>query len=212
MGTTQLEVYNLALGHLGTTRLHPSSGLTENRQDRRELDAVWAHSSALMLEAGLWRHAIRTVEMTADPDIDPAFGLQFGFTKPDDFVRLAQFSTDPDGREEDRTFRLEGDVFYTGNETIYLGYVSNDAAYGGDLGKKSALYTHAWGAWLAELVCNNSTKDQNLETKIMRKRELFLAQAKRADARDERVKEKPTGSWIRSRFAYPSGRRNGNRM
>ena len=212
MGTTKLEVYNLALGHFGTARLHPASGLSENRPDRYELDAVWAQSGKLMLEAGVWDHATRVQEMTADPDIIPAFGLRYGFGKPTDFVRLAQFSTDAYGLEEDRSFKLEGNVFYTNNQTIYLGWVSDDSAYGGDLGKKSALYARAWGAWLAELACISITKDQNLETKIMRKRELYVSEAKRADARDERVKEKPMGTWIMSRFAYPSMRRRGNRM
>lgn len=212
MATTQIEVYNLALGHLGTTRLHPTTGLTENRPDRRELDAAWSTACSLMLEAGVWDFATRVAQATADPDISPNFGRPYAFGLPDDFVRLAQISIDEDGLEEDRSFKREGNVIYSQQQVLYLGWVSSDDDWGGDLGKMSALYARALGAWLAELACINITKDQNLETKIMRKRELYVAEAKRADARDERVKEKPMGSWVRSRFAYPSMRSRGNRM
>lgn len=198
--TTQLELYNLALGHLGPVRLHPTTGLTENRQDRRELDAVWASTLKTMLERAVWRFAIRTSLFTADPDITPDFGLPHAYGLPNDFVRLYLISPDERQEEEDRSYRREGSVIYSDHSTLYISYVSNDPAYGYDLGKFTGLYTRAFGYALAEEACIPITKDKQLKRALSSERKDAVAEAKRLEAVDERVKEKPVGSWIRTRF------------
>lgn len=204
---TKLTIYNKALGHLGPVRLHPTNGLTENRVDRRELDARWDGAMQEMLEHGIWRFAIRSFEMTADPNIVPAFGPQFGFDLPDDYVRLHKIATDPELSNEDLTYVREGPKrIFSHNQVLYLSIVSNRSDYGGNLGAYSELYAEAFGLLLASKACVAITQDQNLEAKLLGKFEtLYLPRAKRKDAIDERVKFRPVGSWVKSRFAASRG-------
>lgn len=206
MGTTKLSQYNRALGHLGASRLHPSSGLNENRDDRRELDARWATTCDEMLELGIWRFALRSFEATPDASIDPAFGLQYAYPMPSDFKGLHKIAIDERFTTEDRSYEREGSTIYSEHSKLYMSIVSNDSARGLDLGKWPELFSEAHGLLLANKVCVAITKDQNLETKLLTKFErVFLPRAKRKDAVDERVKEKPGGSWVRARFASGSG-------
>ena len=199
--TTKLEIYNKALGHLGSTRLHPSQGLSENRSDRRALDARWSGVCEEMLELGIWRFALRTYQADADPDIEPAFGLQYAYVLPDDFKGLHKIALDEKLSQEDRSFEREGDRIYSDHSTLYFTIVSNGAAYGMNVGLWTELYAEAHGLLLANKTAVEITKDQNLETKLLRKFEgIFLPRAKRKDAVDTRVLSKPQGSWTIARF------------
>src|SRR5690242_8504620 len=94
----QLSLYNRALRHLKVRRL---ANLTENTLARNELDAVYAEVLQAMLEKAGWKFAIRTSQLTADPNIDPAFGLSYVYALPDDFVRWAAICVDDMFRVED---------------------------------------------------------------------------------------------------------------
>lgn len=208
---TKLGIYNKALGHLGTTRLHPTLGLNENRPDRKELDARWDGVVEEMLELGIWRFALRSFQATYDPDIVTSFGLPYGFELPDDFKGLHKIAIDEYFRVEDRSYEREGNRIFSENETLYFSIVSNGSAYGADLGQWTEVFSEATGLLLANKACVNITGDQNLETKLLTKFErIHLPRAKRKDAIDDRVKDKPGGSWVRARFSrggYTSDRR-----
>lgn len=199
---TKLAVYNRALRHLGAIRLDPTLGLSENRPDRRELDAAWDGTVQEMLEQAVWKFAVRTFAADADPNIVPAFGSRYGYDMPDDFVRFHKICTDEDLINEDTSYEREGPSrIFSVNQTLYLSIVSKDPAYGLNIGAYTEVYATALACLLASNACVAITKDQNLQTKLLKTFEtLLLPRAKRKDAIDERVKTKPTGTWVRSRF------------
>lgn len=192
-----LQLYNGALGHLGPVRL---TSLTENRPDRRELDATYDQTKQAMLESGLWFFALRTIQWDADTDVEPLFGMPNAFSLPSDFVRIRHICTDEDQTTEDQTYRREGSYVYSGYSTLYLTYVSNDADFGGDLGKFTQLYSDAFSADLAWRSGLPVTKDFGTKANLEVTKTRLLINAKRKDAVDERVKFKPMSSWVRSRF------------
>lgn len=200
---TRLSLLNGALQHLGPVRL---TSETENRPDRKDLDAVYEDTKQAMLEAGIWFFALRTIRWDADTDVEPEFGLPYAFSFPDDFVRIRHISPDERQETEDQSYKREGDYLYSDYDTLYLTYVSNDAAYGGDLGKFTQLYADAFSADLAYRSGLPITKDgvtkANLEITAAR----LLARAKRKDAVDERVKGKPLSSWVTSRRGFGSAK------
>ena len=102
MATTKIKVYNTALRHLGITRLHSTDGLTENRQERREIDQVYDDSLTEMLEKAIWYFALKRVRMDADPEIETQFGRQFAYSQPDDMVDhgLHGITVDERGEQE----------------------------------------------------------------------------------------------------------------
>ena len=65
--TDKLSLYNGALLECGERRL---GSLTENTEPRHLLDQVWNEGAIrFMLNAGPWRFATRTVELTASTDV-----------------------------------------------------------------------------------------------------------------------------------------------
>ena len=79
MAATQLQVYEQAIQALGETAI---SALTDNRSIRYELDKVWdSNGREYCLELGLWNFAMRTAEVSYDPDVGPSYGYQYAFSK-----------------------------------------------------------------------------------------------------------------------------------
>jgi hypothetical protein len=165
-----------------------------------------------MLEKGLWKFALRTSELTADPDIDTSFGLPYAYVIPDDFVRLAGISTDDRFTNEDESYIEENGKWYSEHSRLYVRYVSNDNAYGFDLGKYPENYCSAFGAFMALRTALPITKDRGDRNDLVQLSEELLQTAKRLDAVDERVKRKPAGRWTRARGISTGPHFAGGRM
>lgn len=198
--TDKLSLYNSALGYIGTERLNNTTGLTENVASRHELDREYDGALRYMLEQAGWKFALRSVELTADPDIEPNFGYEHVFARPTDFVRLAGFSTNGEflvGTEPD--YYEEGPYFYSSNETIFLRYVSDEDDYGMNLGQYPQFYIEALAAWMAYKTVLPISKDRGDRNDILAQHKSHLAVAKRLHAISDPVKVRAPGSWVQSR-------------
>lgn len=200
---SKLEIYNGALKYVGTERLNITTGLTENVAARFELDREYDGAIKYMLEQAGWKFALRTVEITADPDIEPDFGPVNVFAKPDDYVRLAGISTGGDfeiGTEPE--YYEEGPYFYSSNATLYLKYVSSGDDYGLNLGSYPQHYCEALFAWLAYNIVLPVSKDRNDRNDILAQHKHHLNTSKRLHAISDPVKVKAPGNWVRSRLGF----------
>src|SRR5260370_15610070 len=90
--TTQLFIYNEALGHLGERQL---ASLSEPREPRRVLDSYWSDVAGFCLSQGLWKFARRTVQVDNSSSLTPQFGFNYCFSIPVDWVRTIQVSASP---------------------------------------------------------------------------------------------------------------------
>jgi hypothetical protein len=203
---TKLELYNAALAFLGPTRLNPSTGLTENRPDRYELDAVYAASLQWFVEQANWFFGLRSQLWEPDTDVDQRFGLPYTYSLPEDFVRIRAISSDEAQRSEDRTYRREGNYIFSSYSRLYLTYESNDASYGFNIGAYPQTCADVVACDLAWRSALPVTKDKGSKNDLLIERTRLLAIAKRKDAVDERVKGKPTSSWVNSRFSSSASR------
>ena len=70
--TTQLFIYNEALGHLGERQL---ASLSEPREPRRVLDSYWSDVVGFCLSQGLWKFARRTAQIDSSSSLTPQFGF-----------------------------------------------------------------------------------------------------------------------------------------
>lgn len=199
---TKLELYNKALGHLGPGRL---ANLKEERGDRYELDAAYAGCCRYMMEQGMWKWALRTMRLDADTDLAPLFGLPNAYTLPDDYVRMRLCCIDERQDIEDKSFTIENDILYSDFSTLYVTIVSNDSAFGMDLGRWPEAFSNAFGAEFAYESGLPITKSGSAKDGLEQKKRLMLTEAKTKDALDERVKFKPPGSWGQSRFRGSRG-------
>lgn len=193
--TDKLALYNLALGtYVGTQTL---ARLTENVASRLALDKVYDGALPYMLEQGLWKFALRTVNLTDDRE-DAAYHRQYRFPIPEDFVRLAGIGPTPRfGPFED--FEEENGYFYTDSNVLWIQYVSKAETHGLNLDLYPANFEQAVASWLAYQAALPISKDKGDRADLLRLHQLTLANARRLDAVDEAVKTKPAGRWPRSR-------------
>lgn len=194
----RLLIYKAALRLLGDA--HSLSSLTEEGPARRALDDAWSQSVEFMLAKGLWNFAIRAVELTNDENFEPRFGYQYAFSKPEDWVRTLSFSDDPTFREGWEDYEDEADHWFSNPNPLYVRYISNDEAYGWNIGAWREPFSKALEAYLAfecGLPVSSDRGNRNDLFSLFGKR---LKDAKTLDAVDERVRRPPVGRLVKSRF------------
>lgn len=195
---TKLEVYNGALVLLGARTL---ASLSDNRAERRTLDAVYDPCLQYMIEAALWHFGSVTDELGASDTVATNFGYQYAYEKPDDYVRLIKISDNERFFPSLDDYGEEGSFFLCDAQPIYIQYVSNDPVEGtANPGVWSPSFTTAFIDELAYRSCEQiasvpvTTKDW-LEKK--RKRSMYYAKSK--SAVNQMRAQFPTGRLVRAR-------------
>lgn len=204
---SKLSVYKAACLALGERQVQ---SLSENVPIRAYLDSAWDDDGPqYCLQQGLWNHAMRSIELTYDPSVEPEFSSSStysrAFTKPDDFVRTAIVATDGFFRNHLTRYLDEGDYWFCDLDNIYVRYVSDDTQYGMDIAKwkpNFSAYVAHHLAWKVAAVLTGKESDMERLDRASRR---MMIKARSTDAMDEATKEIPAGSWI-------SARRNSTRV
>ena len=115
--TTQLELYNKALRHIGERKL---ASLSEAREPRRYLDDEYSDTILLCLRAGLWNFAMRGIQIDSDSSIEPSFGYQYAFPKPSDWVRTSLLSTNETFDPPLRYYQDQNGYWLCNADTLYV--------------------------------------------------------------------------------------------
>lgn len=195
---TQLGIWNGALRLLGERKL---ASLTENREPRRLLDAVWSGGAVdYCLALGQWTFAMRTVMVDYSPSITPPFGYRYGFTQPDDMVKVAAVCSDEYFTQPLLRYADERRHWYADLQTIYVKYVSNHAQYGGDLALWPEAFSKVVEAYLAKEICENLTQSESKLERVERDFERTLTSARSLDAMNKPTQFMPVGSWEAARY------------
>ena len=156
--TTRLDLYNKALLICGERFL---SSLVENREPRHLLDHVWnTGGNNYCLEMAQWWFAMRAVQIDYDPAISPAFGLQKAFTKPTDWIKTSAVCSDEYFKVPITGYAFEANDWYCDITPIYVKYVSNDVAYGGDLSKWPETFSDYAAAYYASKIISKLGGDR----------------------------------------------------
>lgn len=198
--TTQLGLYNQALLILGERRLTAiDSPATEKSQI--ELDVVWDNGAIdYCLEQALWNFAMRSIQLSYDPDTTPPFGLQFAFNKPTDWIRTAALCEDDHFYVPCLDYEDRADFWWSDLNELYIKYVSNDSAYGADLSLWPQSFIKFVAAYLAKEACSRiivGDKEKRKEVEAIYRTALLDASAK--DAINEATKFPAEGNWAASR-------------
>lgn len=209
MGTTRLALYNKALRLCGERKL---ASLTENRKPRHDLDAVWEEGGArACLEEAQWRFAMRAIRLDYDPSITPDFGFTYAFAKPDDWVATSALCWDEHFRVPLTQYEDEAGYWYADVEPLYVRYVSDDTAFGMDLGNWTQAFTDYVAAYFAAQIVMGLTADKAKAEALLAPRSGILSRAldkaKSMDAMAGPVRFKAQGAWTASRGGRVSGDR-----
>ena len=214
MSTDRLKLYNAALMLCGVTTLHPTTGLTANNEDRRQLDAAWDNDAVrTCLEAGMWNFAIRTLELPYTSDIEPPFGYERAFEKPDDLIRVVGVYSDEACKAPLLDYVEEGEYFFAHIDTLYVRFVSDDNEYGMDFAKWPQSFARFVEAYLADKVVMKVTAgDEKRIVKVERDLKRAKASALSKDAQREPTMFPPRGGWVSARGGGRSGDRSGGQL
>lgn len=198
MPATQIGLYNAALFILKQAKL---ATLSDDIEARYTLDEVYEDVKAYMLEQGLWDFASRTVAIEASEEIEPEFGFDSAFEKPDDFVALIAISNNDQLYPTLDHYLDEGNYWSASVDPLYIQYVSSGVLYGGALSRWTKTYARAVEYELAfriapHVTAMSESEMNNLETK----RDAALINAKQKDARGGPVSRPPPGRLVRSRM------------
>ena len=195
MGTTQLQLYNLALLHVTDRNLSTTS---EAVSARYALDDAYAGAIDHCLSQGYWNFAMRQSEETDDATSE--LGYRYSFTKPTDCVRLYNLYADaslstPLLRYEDKAGKWHAEL-----DTLYAVYVSNHATLGGGLlSAWPQLFTNYVALYLARMIANRVGAGA-LFGKLVELEARALRKALSVDGMDEPVRFPATGSWASARL------------
>lgn len=202
--TSKLLLANGALRLLKERQLTLSELTTNAREPARNFNAIW-EDGALddCLEAGQWKFASRTVRLDASPSVVVEFGFQYAFEKPGDFVRTIGMWSDDRCTSPLRDCREEGGYWFTNQETIFVTYVSNDAAFGGDMSLWPPGFTKFVQAHIASEIAGPLASEG---VEILKLRKMQLTDALSTDAMADPSRSLPVGSWVKARAG---GMRNG---
>lgn len=207
---TQLSLYNGALRLLGERKL---ASLSENREPRRLLDAVWDNGATEgavkhCLQLGQWTFAMRTARVDYSPSVEPSFGYRRAFDQPTDMVKLSALCSDEYFKQPLLEYADERQYWYADLDTIYVRYVSNGADYGADLSLWPESFTKVVEGYLAAEICENLTQSETKLQSVEKKFSTALKSARSLDAMNKPTAFMPVGSWVGSMSGRFSHRRS----
>lgn len=192
------RIYNGALRLLGDARI---ASLTEPNNNRYVLDDVWSDAVDYMLEQASWNFAVRGAEIQADDDFEPLYGYKYSFRKPDDWVRTTSICDNPYYEPGFEQFQDDNNFWFADLDTLYIRYVSNEDAYGWNIGAWRQGFSKTLEAFMAfesGLPISNDKGNRNDLYNLFKDR---LKSAKAKDAVDEAVQRPPVGRLVQSRFS-----------
>jgi hypothetical protein len=199
----KLSIYNGALTVLGERKL---ADLSENREPRYKLDAIWDNDMIdRVLKMGQWKFAKRTVQLEASPSVTPSFGYQYAFDRPTDFIRTIAFCHDEYFELPITRYENEASWWFCDQEVIYVAYVSNDEQWGSDLSLWPANFTEMVEHYMAWKVAPRIAGLDISDKQLLQQYKMWLAEAKATDAMEAPAKFPPQGNWSRSRAGFRNG-------
>lgn len=208
MGTTKLQLYKRAIIHCKQT---PISALTDNVESRRRCDDHYDDVLAWMMEQAFWRIGMRTVEITQNVGVSPAFAYEYAHDLPTDFVKKHTISAseflDPplDGQNGPNQYLMEGGYIWANTTPIYMRYMSNDSSYGLDLTRWTEGMAEAASTQLGARIAPVLAGSDELADELDKRSRMLASKAATFDAMQQPTQAMRTGRWLGHRF---SGRIN----
>lgn len=198
MADSVLSIYN---GALSIVRHRPLVTVTDNTEGRRLCDVHYAKSKAWCLEQGLWNFALRTTMLEPSVTETPVFGANYAFEKPEDFVRLNAISGNAYFNPTLEHYVDEGPFWVADCDPLYVSYVSDDVAYGGDISNWPATFDLAVEHDLAYRIAPHLTSMGNdALVDLMKMRDRTIRDARSKDALNQPVSRPPPGRLSQSRM------------
>jgi hypothetical protein len=201
---TQLSIYHRALHEC---RVRALESITENRQERRELDLEFSEVALYCLSQGLFRFAKRVYSLDASTTSTPQFGFNYAFDIQTDWIRTVLVSASEHMDPPLLQYREETGLLYANVTPIYHAYISKDQVYGLNVGAWPPAFVDYVVMRLAGKVCGRFHAENpklaaallNGSQGILKREEKAKRNAKGMDAMDDPPGLPPVPFLVRAR-------------
>lgn len=187
-----VDICNLALQRLGAARI---TSLADNSTPARTMNLLYEHTRDMLLRSHAWNFAIDRASLAADAST-PAFGYDYSYTLPSDFIRLL-----PHDRDEGTTYmedwKIEsGKILTDTSAPLYIRYVYRVT----DTTQFDTYFVRLLALRLAMDGCEDITQSATKFQTISEEYKDVLKEARRANAFENPPADSQDGSWISSRI------------
>lgn len=201
--TSKLAIYNEAMLNMGQERL---ASLSEVSTSRYALDDAYDGVVSYCLEQHSWNFAIRVVSIDASTSVEPSFGYEYAFDKPDDFLRTLRISPNENFQPVflDEQVADEPNYWYTHIDPIYVEFVSDHVNFGMDL----SLWPQTFTDYVTRRLSNRTARrisGKASDVDLLKMEVMALREARSKDAMNSTIKFPPSGSWVSSRARSQAG-------
>ena len=193
----QLSLYN---GALALCKNRYLESLTEDVEERYLLDLEYDKALRYCLEQGLWNFALRATQLEPDDTNEPEWGDLYAYLRPDDFVRLNAIAGDQYFSNTLYEYTDEGQYWIASINPLSVSYISDDPAYGLNMGKWPATFERFVEYELALRIAPHLTALSDADLKRMYDmRATAMKDARSKDAMNQPTQFPPPGRLVRAR-------------
>ncbi|RJO61606.1 MAG: hypothetical protein C4542_06085 [Dehalococcoidia bacterium] len=181
-----VSVCNRALALLGEAAI---TSLTENTRAARECGRIFDDIRRRELRKHIWNFARARVTLAPDSTA-PAFGYNYQFTLPSDWIRTIPQNTAADWITEGRK------ILTSETDTLELVYLKDVT----DVGQWDELFADVVVCALAETLAEKLTQSTSKRDAARRDYRTALSEARTANAFEKVADEEPEDTWITARL------------
>jgi|AP82_1055514.scaffolds.fasta_scaffold20863_2 hypothetical protein len=181
-----VDICNRALQKLGAS---PITALTEDSRNARACNASYEIIRDAELRKHPWSCATSRVQLAPDT-ATPAFGVDYQYSLPSDFLRILPGNKITDWQIEGRKLLTDDGI------TLDLRYVKRVT----DPNEFDALFINLLATRLAFELCEIITQSNTKKDFLMKDYEFSILEAKRSNAIERVSAESPEDSWITARL------------
>ena len=180
-----VQIVNRAIQKLGGKRI---TSLADDSTEARELNVGYADLRDAELRANRWKFAIKRTSLAADSD-DPAWGYDYAYSLPSDYLRMLEV-------QDDHDYRIEaGKILTDAGAPLYIRYVYRAE----DPAQMDPLFRESLSARIAAEFCEKFTGSNTKIGAMMDWYKLTLAEARKINALEDPPEELREDSWITAR-------------
>jgi hypothetical protein len=187
---SDVSIVNSALRKVGSAVIQ---SLTSGTPEANAANDLYDPHRLKLLRSHHWNFATKRAAL-ARLAAAPAFGFEYKYQTPSDFLRIVSVHPDDQGISNIE-YKLESDDIHTDAEEVYLRYVANIV----DPNLMSPDFREALSLSLAVdfaiSIAQSNVLNQNLRDEYQQ----VLLHAKSADSIEDWAEEEPAGSWWVSR-------------
>lgn len=193
---TSVEICNAALSRCGARRI---VSLDESSEEARTCSLHYGPVRDALLRSHRWNFAKARQELARLADA-PAFGWDFQYQLPSDWLRTLEFNGSETNDEQADDYDIEGDKLLTDAETAEMVYIRRIE----DEGLQDSLFNQALILRLGAAISRKITGSDGLGASLLEEAEKLAGpKARQVDANEPRARKRPwpmDSSFVTSRF------------